>query len=119
MTIDLSFLTPLLAQLGPWGYLIAALVPVVAMLLKQKYAPSAPASPTDPPKTAPETPILDAILKALGKLPKGKPGTFDDLSHEDQKKFQAELDKVAAWRFEKATREANELLDLKLVDPPK
>lgn len=86
---DLSPLQTWLASLGPYGYLLAAAVPVVVYFLRQRLGPlPAPVTPTPsptpavaPPRLDAVAPLLNALLNALGIAPRTRPATVADLPH--------------------------------------
>lgn len=86
---DLSGLQTWLSSLGTWGYLLAAAIPVLLYFAKQRLGtpaapalPTAPASPaTNPLNLGPQFPLLNLLLQALGKIPRGASGTTADIPH--------------------------------------
>ncbi|VTU00988.1 unnamed protein product [Gemmataceae bacterium] len=108
-------LTPLIDWLklqGNVGALIVVLLPVLSWFLSRKYGP-----PAVPANGSP-TPTLDVILKALGIAPKGRPATAADLPHEVHLQIQSVLDKAAADKAAKASKELTDYTALNLIDAP-
>lgn len=105
-----------LASLGPYGYLVAAAVPVVVYLVRQKLGPAPkPVTPTPDPSPATVSPRLDAIapvlnalLAALGIAPKGRPATVADVPHDLHVQMGAEWDKVNAEKAAAVARMARD-----------
>lgn len=101
---DLAPLMNWLTSLGPYGYLLAALVPIAVSFLKQRFGPlptPVTPTPTPTPATAPSrldaiAPLLNSLLNALGLAPKGRPATVADLPHATHMQLRDELDAVTA-----------------------
>ncbi|MBA4191751.1 MAG: hypothetical protein C0467_27540 [Planctomycetaceae bacterium] len=104
---DLSPLQNWLTSLGPYGYLLAALVPVVAFFVRRGLG--FPASPATPPTPAPTptdsparldrvAPLLNTLLNALGIAPRNRPATVADLPHATHLQLRDELEAVTAAR---------------------
>ena len=101
---DLTSLQTWLASLGPYGYVLAAAVPVVAYLVRRWTGPpAAPVTPTPaptpavaPPRLDAVAPLLNALLNALGLAPQNRPATVADLPHATHLQLRGELDAVTA-----------------------
>ncbi|WP_439625330.1 hypothetical protein [Gemmata sp.] len=101
---DLTSLQTWLASLGPYGYVLAAAVPVVAYLVRRWTGPpAAPVTPTPvptpavaPPRLDAVAPLLNALLTALGVAPRNRPATVADLPHATHLQLRDELDAVTA-----------------------
>jgi len=121
--VDLTALQAWLTSLGTYGYLLAAAVPVVVYLIRQKLSPLAkPITPTPDPSPATVSPrldalapILNALLASLGIAPKGRPATVADVPHDLHVQMGAEWDKVNAA---KAAAVAHMAKDLAVESPP-
>lgn len=105
---DLTPLTNWLQSLGTVGYLVSAVVTVLAYLLYQRLGPQpAPVTPTPTPTPAVTSPRLDAVapllnalLVALGKAPKGRPATVADLPHDLHLQVMGEVNAVTEAKAE-------------------
>lgn len=106
-----------LISLGPYGYLVAAAVPVVVYFLKKKFGPAvAPVVPTPDPSPANVSPRLDtvapylnALLTALGIAPKGRQATVADLPHDLLVQVGNEWDRASAIKTAAAVQMAKDL----------
>jgi hypothetical protein len=120
---DLAPLMNWLVSLGPYGYVLAALVPVAVYFLKQRFGPLPPPvtpTPAPTPAVAPSrldaiAPLLSSLLNALGMTPKGRPATVADLPHETHLQLRDELDAVTAA---KSAAHAAALADLNPAPEP-
>lgn len=114
---DLTALQAWLTSLGPYGYVLAAAVPVVVYFLKKRFGPpAAPVVPTPDPTPANVSPRLDAVapllnalLAALGLAPKGRPATVADVPHDLFVQYGTEWDKVSAVKTAAAAQVARDL----------
>lgn len=98
---DLTSLQTWLASLGPYGYLLAAAVPVVAYFVRRFTGPPvvpapAPTPPSDPQRLDAVAPLLNALLNALKLAPRNRPATVADLPHATHLQLRDELDAVTA-----------------------
>lgn len=90
MTPDMTPITNWLASLGPYGYLLAAALPVVLYLLRRKFGPLAqPVVPTPAPSPATTSPALagrfplaSLFAAALGIKTPGRAATVADIPHD-------------------------------------
>jgi hypothetical protein len=121
--LDLSALQTWLQGLGSWGYLLAAALPVVMYLLKQKLGtpaapalPTAPASPaTNPLNLGPQFPLLNLLLQGLGIVKKGASGTTNDIPHTLLMQIDGEVQQA---KDAKAAAHTAALVDLGAVPGP-
>jgi len=101
---DLTPFQTWLASLGPYGYLLAAALPVAVAILRQRFGPApAPVTPTPnptpavaPPRLDAVAPLLNALLNSLGVAPRNRPATVADLPHATHLQLRDELDAVTA-----------------------
>ncbi len=115
--MDLTLLLNWLQSLGPYGYLLAAAVPVVLYLFRTKFGPvPLPATPTPPASPAtnpldlgPQFPLLNLLLQGLGIVKKGASGTTADIPHTLISQLSTEVEGVRQAHIEAHTAALSDL----------